>query len=225
MSQLHTFTFNAFGEQTYLLDHGDGAATVFDPGMSTMEERERFSMRCVELGVEIVQCLLTHAHLDHVMGVAWVFEKWGVLPRLHPTDDVTWEQAPKAAQLYGVSMDVLPERGLDLEEHGSWVVCGTHRLELRCAPGHSAGHVVFVNHEQGWVIGGDVLFQGSVGRTDLPGGDGAVLAASIENQLFSLPDAFEVWPGHGPSTTVGSEKTSNPYVNAQGTGMLQREGV
>ncbi|MDE0979310.1 MAG: MBL fold metallo-hydrolase, partial [Flavobacteriales bacterium] len=100
--------------------------------------------------------------------------------------------------------------------------CGMHRLEVRCAPGHSAGHVVFVNHEQGWVIGGDVLFQGSVGRTDLPGGDGAVLAKSIENQLFTLPDSFEVWPGHGPSTAIGAEKASNPYVNAEGSGMLQR---
>ena len=119
-------------------------------------------------------------------------------------------------------MDPLPDRGPDLGSHGSQISCGMHRLEVRCAPGHSAGHVVFVNHEQEWVIGGDVLFQGSVGRTDLPGGDGAVLAKSIENQLFALPDSFEVWPGHGPSTTIGAEKASNPYVNAAGSGMLQR---
>ena len=222
MSQLHTFTFNAFSEQTYLLDHGNGEATVFDPGMSTAEERERFNRHCIGLDVKIVQCLLTHAHLDHVLGLAWVFDCWGVRPRLHPTDNLTWDQAPRAAELYGVPMDPLPSRGPDLEAHGSVVVCGGHRLEVRCAPGHSAGHVVFVHHERGWVIGGDVLFQGSVGRTDLPGGDGATLAKSIAEQLYTLPDSFEIWPGHGPSTTVGAEKASNPYVNVGGTGMLQR---
>ena len=222
MSQLHTFTFNAFGEQTYLLDHGNGDATVFDPGMSNAAERNEFKTQCELLGVEVVQCVLTHAHLDHVLGLAWVFDQWGVSPRLHPTDNLTWDQAPRAAELYGVRMDPLPERGPDLGSHGSQIACGMHRLEVRCAPGHSAGHVIFVNHEQEWVIGGDVLFQGSVGRTDLPGGDGSVLAKSIENQLFELPESFEVWPGHGPSTTIGAEKTSNPFVNAAGTGMLQR---
>ena len=221
MSQLHTFTFNAFQEQTYLLDHGQGKATVFDPGMNSKEEREQFKSSCAKLGVEIVQCLLTHAHLDHILGLSWVFDTWGVLPRLHPSDNLTWEQAPVAAELYGVQMDPLPPRGIDLGSQGSMIECGQHRLEVRCAQGHSIGHVVFVNDMEGWVIGGDVLFRGSVGRTDLPGGDGKVLSASIESQLYTLPDNFEVWPGHGPSTTIGEEKASNPFVNAAGSGMLQ----
>jgi glyoxylase-like metal-dependent hydrolase (beta-lactamase superfamily II) len=223
MSQLHTFTFNAFQEQTYLLEHGDGQATVFDPGMSSADEREQFKRHCEKLEVKIVQCLLTHAHLDHVMGVSWVFDNWGVLPRLHASDNLTWDQAPKAAELYGVPMDALPSRGLDLESGGSLIECGMHRLEVRFAPGHSLGHVIFINDKQGWVIGGDVLFKGSVGRTDLPGGDGKVLSESIENQLYTLPDSFRVWPGHGPSTTIGVEKATNPFVNAQRSGMLQLE--
>ena len=168
MSQLHTFTFNAFGEQTYLLEHGNGDATVFDPGMSNADEQNQFKTQCELLGVEVVQCVLTHAHLDHVLGLAWVFDQWGVSPRLHPTDNLTWDQAPRAAELYGVQMDPLPERGPDLGSHGSQIACGMHRLEVRCAPGHSAGHVIFVNHEQEWVIGGDVLFQGSVGAHGSP---------------------------------------------------------
>ena len=87
MNELHTFTFNLFSEQTYLLDHGDGTATVFDPGMSTVSERNHFEIFCTDLGVTVVNCLLTHAHLDHVMGVAWIADKYGVNPRLHPEDE------------------------------------------------------------------------------------------------------------------------------------------
>lgn len=222
MNELHTFTFNAFSEQTYLLDHGDGTATVFDPGMSNAEERQQFERFCSSRNLTVVNCLLTHAHLDHVMGLAWIAEKYGALPRLHPTDEVTWTQAPISAKLYGVPMDPLPSRGADLGEQGSTVKCGKFDLELRCAPGHSAGHVVFVNHEHGFVIAGDVLFNGSIGRTDLPGGDPDTLAKSITEQLYTLPDEFSVHPGHGVSTTIGKEKSTNPYVNGEGTGMLQR---
>jgi glyoxylase-like metal-dependent hydrolase (beta-lactamase superfamily II) len=95
-------------------------------------------------------------------------------------------------------------------------------LTVRFTPGHAPGHVVFVDNQADRVIGGDVLFQGSIGRTDLPGGDASALARSIEDVLYGLPDHFEVVPGHGPSTTIGAERTSNPYVNAEGTGMLQQ---
>ena len=222
MNELHTFTFNLFSEQTYLLDHRDGTATVFDPGMGSVDERNHFESFCDKLGVTIVNCLLTHAHLDHVMGVAWISERYGVNPRLHPTDKITWVQAPISAKLYGASMDVLPPLGEDLGNQGSILNCGAFKLELRCTPGHSAGHVVFVNHEFEFVIGGDVLFSRSIGRTDLPGGDADTLCKSIEEQLYTLPDTFTVHPGHGPPTTIGEEKLSNPYVNADGSGLLQR---
>ncbi|PCJ80723.1 MAG: MBL fold hydrolase [Bacteroidetes bacterium] len=222
MKNLHAFTFNVFSEQTYLLDHGDGEATVFDPGMSSIEEKLEFERVCKSLNVKIVECLLTHAHLDHVMGVTWVSEKYGVFPRLHPSDEITWTQAPISAKLYGTGMDELPARGPDLGDHGSIIECGLYKLELRCAPGHSAGHVIFVAHDEAFVIGGDVLFSGSIGRTDLPGGNPDILARSIEDQMFTLPDSFSVYPGHGPSTTIGKEKLTNPYVNGAGTGMLQK---
>lgn len=221
MKELHIFTFNAFSENTYLLDHGNSEATVFDPGMSNAAERQQFSDFCESKGLKIVNCLLTHAHLDHVMGARWIYDTYGVSPRLHPTDEPTWQQAPISAQMYGVPMDELPPRGEDLGAHGSTITCGIHELEIRCAPGHSVGHVVFVCHKGGTVIGGDVLFSGSVGRTDLPGGDPATLAESISTQIYSLPDNTVVYPGHGPATTVEKEKAGNPFVNAAGTGMMQ----
>jgi glyoxylase-like metal-dependent hydrolase (beta-lactamase superfamily II) len=118
-------------------------------------------------------------------------------------------------------MDPLPELGQPLDEHHI-LQCGEQSLEWRFTPGHAPGHVVFICHAERWVVGGDVLFRGSVGRTDLPGCNPKELVSSIENQLYSLPDDYTVWPGHGPSTTVGEEKLTNPFVNGAGTGMMQR---
>lgn len=221
MNELHTFTFNVFGEQTYLLEHGDGNATVFDPGMSTQDERKGFEELVRGRRLKIVNCLLTHAHLDHVIGTNWIAENYGTHPRLHPSDEPTWAQATKSAELYGIPMDPLPRRASDLGGQGSVIECGKFKLEVRLAPGHCLGHVVFVCHEHEFVIGGDVLFNGSVGRTDLPGGDAATLANSITEQLYTLPDNFEVYPGHGRPTTIGKEKSTNPFVNSAGTGMIQ----
>ena len=221
IKELHTFTFNVFSEQTYVLDHGNGEATVFDPGMSSSDERNAFMEFLESNGLTLVNCLLTHAHLDHVMGAQWIFNHFNLLPRLHPADIPTWEQAPISAQLYGIPMDPLPARGKDLPGTGATIELGNFTLEIRESPGHCLGHVVFVCHEHEFVIGGDVLFHGSIGRTDLPGGNPDTLAKSIEEQLYTLPDSFEVHPGHGPYTTVGKEKASNPYVNGASTGMLQ----
>jgi glyoxylase-like metal-dependent hydrolase (beta-lactamase superfamily II) len=115
----------------------------------------------------------------------------------------------------------LPECGevLASEER---IRCGDLELEVLFTPGHAPGHVVFVEHQQAFVIGGDVLFDGSVGRTDLPGCSPSDLVDSIADILFALPEDFEVWPGHGGPTKIGIEKRSNPFVNAAGTGMMQR---
>jgi glyoxylase-like metal-dependent hydrolase (beta-lactamase superfamily II) len=219
---VHTLTCNVFGEQTYVVDHGNGELTVVDPGMSTRPEREVFQALCASLDAKPVQVLLTHGHLDHVMGCQWMKDTYGLLPRMHAEDRETYERGPIAAQMYGVPMDPLPDVELSLK-HGDVVDCGQAQLEIRFVPGHAPGHVAFVCHEHGWVLGGDVLFEGSVGRTDLPGCHAPHLVTSIERQLFTLPDETVVWPGHGGPTTVGAEKRGNPFVNAAGSGLLQRE--
>ena len=219
---VHTLTCNVFGEQTYVVEHGNGELTVVDPGMSNTQEREQFLALCEALNARPVQVLLTHGHLDHVMGCAWMKDKFGLVPRLHALDHETYLRGPIAAQMYGVSMDPLPEASLDLEE-GEVLDCGQAQLEVRFVPGHAPGHVAFVCQEHGWVLGGDVLFQGSVGRTDLPGSQVSDLVTSIEQVMFTLPDQTVVWPGHGGPTTVGAERKGNPFVNAAGSGLLQRE--
>ena len=190
--------------------------------MASGEERKAFQDLCDRLDAKPVQVLLTHAHLDHVMGCAWMKNTYGLVPRLHPADRETYEQAPRVAEVYGVRMDPVPEVALDLA-HGDTVACGQVELEVRFVPGHAPGHVAFVCHQGGWTLGGDVLFRGSVGRTDLPGCDAAALAQSIEAQIFTLPESMVVWPGHGGPTTVGDEKQGNPFVNGAGSGLLQRE--
>ena len=219
---VHSLTCNVFGEQTYLVDHGDGQATVVDPGMSTTAERSEFQSLCQFLEVTPVEVLLTHGHLDHVMGCQWMKDTYGLFPRLHPLDEETYHRGPIAAQMYGVSMDPLPEPRLDLVP-GEKVRCGSLQLDIRFVPGHAPGHVAFVCREQGWILGGDVLFQGSIGRTDLPGSEPLDLVESIEREFYVLPEEMVVWPGHGGPTTIGAEKRGNPFVNASGSGLLQRE--
>ena len=127
---VHTLTCNAFGEQTYVVEHGDGGLTVVDPGMASVEERKAFQDLCDRLDAKPVQVVLTHAHLDHVMGCSWMKDTYGLVSRLHPADRETYEQAPRVAEVYGVRMDPVPEARFDLA-HGDTVACGQWRW--RCA--------------------------------------------------------------------------------------------
>ena len=224
--QLVSRPFGPFEENTLLIlgpvdASGKRRAVVVDPGMSTSAECAEFDAWCASLGATVADVLLTHAHLDHVAGAGHVFRTTGLRPRLHPDDRTTYDRAPVAAALYGVSFDTLPEPIEDLADGQVLDLFGCAVHVAHC-PGHAPGHVVFYSEHDGWLVGGDVLFRGSVGRTDLPGGDGPVLAAALHRVVYSLPDATEVWPGHGPTTTVGEERRTNPFVNGAHTGMLDR---
>jgi len=221
MARVHVRAFGPFQENTVVVDAGDGRAVVIDPGMSDAAERRAFRRWLDDLGLEPVDLVLTHAHLDHVAGCGWMETTFGLRPALHPLDEPTYRQAPLAGQLYGFPIDALPEPRWGLE-HGTALDWGVP-VEVRWAPGHAPGHVVFVCPSERWVIGGDVLFRESVGRTDLPGGDGRGLALSIVRELYSLSDDFQVYPGHGEPTVIGHERRHNPFVNEAGSGLLQRE--
>lgn len=212
--QVHSFTVNPFQENTYVLvDEATHQCAIVDPGCLGRAEEQRLADFISQEGLTPTRLLLTHAHIDHVLGLAFVARTYGLTPHLHPLDAPTYRSAPLSASFFGVPAPHLPDETLPLAA-GTPVRFGETELEVRFAPGHAPGHVVFYHAPSLTLIGGDVLFAGSVGRTDLPGGDADTLAHSIREQLYTLPDAVAVHPGHGPITTIGQEKRTNPFVRA-----------
>ncbi len=195
-----------FAQNCYLVyDPGSPDAILVDPG----EEADRFLAEAGRLNRTISAIWLTHAHIDHILGVAAIRKATGAPILLHPADLPLYRELPQQGLLFGlqVSAPPPPDRWLaDREE----LRIGTVTIEVRHAPGHTPGHVCFVM--PGAVLAGDVLFQGSIGRTDLPGGDHPVLLESIQRELLSLPDPTRVYPGHGPATTIGEERRTNPFL-------------
>ena len=194
-----------FAQNCWLLADPDaGEAVIVDPG----EEWERILAEAGEY--KVTGIWLTHAHVDHVLGVGGVREATGAPIYLHPADRMLYDRAPQQGLMFGVHAGPMPQPDHELAP-GDEMTVGRHRFTVRHAPGHSPGHVVFVG--DGVVVAGDVLFQGSVGRTDLPGGDTETLMRSIREELLTLPDETVVLSGHGPETTIGRERASNPFLN------------
>jgi glyoxylase-like metal-dependent hydrolase (beta-lactamase superfamily II) len=182
---------------------------LVDPG----EEPERFLAEAARRERRIAAIWLTHAHLDHILGVARIQAVTGAPIYLHPDDRQLYDELPQQGQWLGIRANRPPAPDVALA-HGQRLPIGGVEVEVRHAPGHSRGHVCFV--APGAVLCGDVLFQGSIGRTDLPGGDFATLIASIRRELLSLPDATVVYPGHGAPTTIGRERADNPFLRDAG---------
>jgi glyoxylase-like metal-dependent hydrolase (beta-lactamase superfamily II) len=198
----------AFQSNCYLVRPSSGGpVVVVDPGA---DEARIASM--VEVWEERpAAILLTHAHVDHVGAVAGLVERYGTPIYLHPADRGLYDAAGAQAAAFGLHVDPPPPPDHDLAD-GQRLEFGTLRFEVRHAPGHSPGGVVFVSGKEAFV--GDCVFMGSIGRTDLPGGDTATLMRSIRETILSLPPSTRLWPGHGPATTVGREAASNPFLAA-----------
>jgi len=195
-----------FVQNCYLVyPHGSTEAAIVDPG----EEADRILAEATKRGLRITAIWLTHAHIDHVMGIAAIREATGAPIYLHPADRPLYDNAPAQGLWFGVALSRLPPPDVELH-HGDRLKLGDIALEVRHVPGHSPGHVVLV--APGAVLGGDVLFAGSIGRTDLPGGDHEALLAGIRRELLTLPDETIVYSGHGPPTTIGEERKSNPFL-------------
>ena len=196
-----------FVENSYLvIDEKAGQGAVVDPG----EDTDLIAGALRDAGVTIVAIWLTHAHLDHLLGVSRIREETGAPVYLHPGDRMLYDHVPEQATAFGMRAAPLPAPDQALA-HGDLLRVGTLQFRVRHAPGHSPGSVVFEG--QGVAFAGDVLFQGSVGRTDLPGGDFETLIRSIERELLTLPDSTIVYCGHGPETTVGRERGANPFLS------------
>jgi glyoxylase-like metal-dependent hydrolase (beta-lactamase superfamily II) len=195
-----------FVQNCYLVvDERAGECAVVDPG----EEAGLILHKVAATGAKPVGIWLTHAHLDHVLGVPRVAADTGAPVWLHPADRPLYDAVPEQAAWFGLEAPALPPPDRTFA-HGDTVRVGDLAFQVRHTPGHSPGSVCLVG--PGVVFAGDVLFAGSIGRTDLPGGDFDTLIASIERELLSLPDATIVYTGHGPETTVGHERRSNPFL-------------
>ncbi|RPD47220.1 MBL fold metallo-hydrolase [Hymenobacter sediminis] len=205
------FTFNAFSENTYLLYDATGQCVIIDPGCYERTEQEALRWFITEQGLQVKLLLNTHCHIDHVFGNQFVLDTYQVPFLIHEADLATLRAVPAYAPSYGFP-HYTPAEPTGFLTPGEPVRFGETELDVRFAPGHAPGHVIFYHAPTSTVIGGDVLFQGSIGRTDLPGGDYATLIDSIKRELLTLPDDTTVYPGHGPATTVGQERRSNPFL-------------
>lgn len=207
--RVRTFPGGGFAENGYLVECTDsGVAAVVDPGASAAAIVQALHEGTSELRA----VLLTHAHLDHIEGVHVVREAFPQVPIwLHPSDLGMYRALPQQAAAFGIPVPTQPEPDRTLEG-GQTFELGTCRFEVRHTPGHAPGHVIFYAPDAGLALVGDVVFQGSIGRTDLPGGDYRSLMRSIRDEVLTLPDDTVLHPGHGPSTTVGAERLGNPFL-------------
>lgn len=211
MISLQKFTFNPYQENTYVLFDESKECVIIDPGMYDGREQNQLASFINENDLKPVLLLNTHCHIDHVLGNKFVFDLWGLKPQFHQGELYILQAVPGYAPQMGMRYELSPEPETFLPESGT-VYFGNSQLELIFAPGHSPAHLCFYAREENFLIGGDVLFHQSIGRTDLPGGNHQQLINSIKQQLFVLPNDCEVFPGHGPSTTIGFEKLNNPFL-------------
>jgi hydroxyacylglutathione hydrolase len=208
-----SFTFNAFAENTYLLiDETTAATAVVDPGCYSVAEQQQLKAYVEAHKLQVIVLLNTHAHIDHVLGNDFILRTYPGIPfLLHTADLPTLRAVPTYAGPYGFPAYQPTEPTGELTP-GQVIQVGQMELEVRFTPGHAPGHVVFYHAPSKQLIGGDVLFKGSIGRTDLPGGDHATLLQSIITELLTLPDDTSVYAGHGPATTIGAERRNNPFL-------------
>ncbi|HET9464507.1 MAG TPA: MBL fold metallo-hydrolase [Gemmatimonadales bacterium] len=195
-----------FAENCYLVaDRQSREAVIIDPGEESAMFLAELDTRAWTLG----GIWITHGHIDHIMGIAAVHAATGAPVHLHPLDRPIYDALPQYGAWVGMQLERPPAPDRDLQP-GQLLRVGRFQFAVRFTPGHSPGSVSFLG--EGMIFGGDVLFSGSVGRTDLPGGDAAALLASIQSEFLSLPDSTVVHSGHGPDTTIGLERLTNPFL-------------
>jgi len=204
-------TVGAFQENTYLvIDEGTRRAVLVDPGA----EPEVLLQWLADEDVTLEAIWCTHGHLDHIGGIAGVKRVHDVPVHLHPLDQPVYAHAPRAAASYGIPFEVPPPPDAELTD-GQVLTLGDHRFTVWHVPGHAPGHVIFIGEEV--ILGGDLLFAGSIGRVDLPASDPAAMQRSLE-RLATLPAELTVFPGHGEPTTLAAERATNPFL--RGTARL-----
>ena len=211
MLSIKCFQFSPIQENTYLLYNEFNNCIIIDPGCYFEEEREILAQFILSNQLKPQILLNTHCHLDHVFGNKFISETYQLTPQIHPNEKQVLDYAPTSGLIYNMPFDnyVGP---LKYIEAGEKIKLDNDELVSIFTPGHSPGSLSFYCKSQNFVIGGDVLFHRSIGRTDLPGGNFETLISSIKNELFVLPDETIVYSGHGEKTNIGDEKRENPFL-------------
>ena len=207
---VQSFTFNAFAEKTYVVYDDTKACAIVDPGCYERREQEALSTFIQKNNLQVTHLINTHAHIDHIVGNPYIQATYGVQPAVHHQEIPVLQAAIEYAATYGFSeyKPVEPQRLLSA---GDVIPLGQTTLAVLHIPGHSPGHIALYSQAAQLCFSGDVLFRKSIGITDLPGGDATLLIQSIHKQLFLLGDEVTIYPGHGPATTIGKEKRTNPF--------------
>src|SRR5690606_31046452 len=190
----------------------EGAAAIVDPGMYGPEEEKAVKTFIDAHGLKPQLLLNTHCHVDHVLGNRYIYEQYGLLPQFHEGELPLLMEVQNYAPQMGIRYDISPIGETFLPEAGN-VRLGDNELMLIFAPGHSPAHLCFYHREQGFLIGGDVLFRNSIGRSDLPGGNHQELLASISQKLYTLPDDTIEYPVHGPAQNIVYDMQENPFFH------------
>lgn len=210
MVKIQRFTFNPFDENTYVVFDETGEAVIIDPGCYERTEKDELAKFISSENLNLKYLLNTHCHIDHVLGNYFIKEKYKIPLLIHPKDEPVLKAVKAYAPNYGFAayQEATPDGYFSEQEI---IQFGNTTLTVLFLPGHAPGHVGFYHAESLSLISGDVLFQQSIGRTDLPGGNFDILIESIQQKIFLLPDAVTIYPGHGDTTTIGEEKISNPF--------------
>lgn len=211
MITIQSFAFGPFQENTYVLSDETKECIIIDPGCYDDKNRNELTAFIESKQLKPVRLINTHCHLDHVFGNGFVADKYNLKLEINKKDLPVLDSYMPTAKMYNLDAQPSPQPSSFLDE-GDVVAFGSSSLEIVFTPGHSPGSITFYNTAQKFMIVGDVLFQGSIGRTDLPGGDMDTLIASIKNKLLPFEDDYVVYNGHGPATTIGNEKRMNPFL-------------
>ena len=210
MLNIQSYVFGAFQENTYILSDETGNGIIVDPGCYEPHEQQLLTRYTEKNDIRITLIINTHCHIDHVLGNDFTKRHYSVPLAIPEGEKEVFLAVKSYAQVYGFPKYQEAEVDQFIDESDT-IEFGNTSLEVLLVPGHSPGHLAFYHAESRICLGGDVLFQGSIGRTDLPGGDHKTLIESIHTKMFSLPDEVIVYSGHGPATSIGREKKSNPF--------------
>ncbi len=214
MLKIAKFSFYLFGINTYVVyDTDTREAAVIDPGMTLPEEFEAMEKFISRENLTVTHLINTHLHVDHAIADQWVKRQYNVAVSAHPLEEKLGQMMPQQGEAFGVSG---VEGPIEIERHlndGDIIRIGDGEMQVIHVPGHSPGSIALYCRNEGFAIVGDALFEGSIGRTDLPGGNYRQLIDAITTRLLTLPEATVIYPGHGGSTTVGREKEMNPFLS------------